>query len=256
MMTDTPVEQQAPERSVEAPRRGREKRRNPALRKQIDAAVLLQQRGWLTGRAGGMPWSLSRTKRVIEALLAALMLIVLSPVLLAVALSIKFTSPGPVFFIQQRTGFRGRRFGMFKFRTMVVNAEALKESLRHLNKHGSDSVDFKIDRDPRVTAIGHWLRRSSLDELPNLLNVVRGDMRLVGPRPTSFDAHRYRSHHLARLSIYPGITGLWQISGRSDIDFDDRVALDLAYITRQSPWLDLKILFKTPFKVVSGHGAS
>lgn len=256
MMTNTPADQRAPTGSAEKARQGREKRRNPALRRQIDAAVLLQQRGWLTGRADGTPWSLSRTKRVAEALCAALILALLSPLLLAVALSIKFTSPGPVFFIQQRTGFRGRRFGMFKFRTMVVNAEALKESLRHLNKHGADSVDFKIDRDPRVTPIGQWLRRTSLDELPNLFNVVRGDMRLVGPRPTSFDAHRYRSHHLVRLSIYPGITGLWQISGRSDIDFDDRVALDLAYITRQSPWLDLKILLKTPFKVVSGHGAS
>jgi len=184
------------------------------------------------------------------------MLIMLSPLLVMVAASIKLTSQGPIFFVQQRTGFRGRRFGMVKFRTMVVNAEELKESLRHLNKHGAGSVDFKIDRDPRVTVVGQWLRRSSLDELPNLLNVVRGDMRLVGPRPTSFDAHRYHNHHLGRLSIYPGITGLWQISGRSDIDFDDRVALDLAYISQQSPWLDLKILLKTPFKVVSGHGAS
>src|SRR5690606_39845714 len=132
---------------------------------------------------------------------------------------IKISSQGPVFFIQQRTGYRGRRFGMFKFRTMVVNAEELKESLRHLNKHGSDSVDFKIDRDPRVTAIGRWLRRTSLDELPNLLNVVRGDMRLAGPRPTSFDANRYHNHHLARLRIYPVITALWQLSGRSNIDF-------------------------------------
>lgn len=233
-----------------------EKRRDPALRLKIEEAILLQQSGWLLGRPGGTPWSLSRTKRWIEALCATLALLLLSPLLLAVAISIKISSRGPVFFIQQRTGYRGRRFGMFKFRTMVVNAEELKESLRHLNKHGSDSVDFKIDRDPRVTTIGRWLRRTSLDELPNLLNVVRGDMRLVGPRPTSFDANRYHNHHLARLSIYPGITGLWQISGRSNIDFDDRVALDVAYISQQSPWLDLKILLKTPFKVVSGHGAS
>lgn len=255
-MMETSAERLPPDPSAGKNLPGWEKRRNPALREQIDAAVLLQQRGWLLGRPGGTPWSLSRTKRVTEALCAALMLIVLSPLLLMVAVSIKLTSQGPVFFVQQRTGFRGRRFGMVKFRTMVVNAEELKESLRHLNKHSAGSVDFKIDRDPRVTAIGQWLRRSSLDELPNLLNVVRGDMRMVGPRPTSFDAHRYHNHHLARLSIFPGITGLWQISGRSDIDFDDRVALDLAYITQQSPWLDLKILLKTPFKVLSGHGAS
>ncbi|MCQ4243611.1 sugar transferase [Stutzerimonas decontaminans] len=255
-MMETPAETLVPDPSAREELPSWEKRRSPALRDKIDAAVLLQQRGWLLGRPGGTPWSLSRTKRVTEALCAVVMLIVLSPLLVMVAASIKLTSQGPVFFIQQRTGFRGRRFGMVKFRTMVVNAEELKESLRHLNKHGAGSVDFKIDRDPRVTAIGQWLRRSSLDELPNLLNVVRGDMRLVGPRPTSFDAHRYHNHHLGRLSIYPGITGLWQISGRSEIDFDDRVALDLAYISQQSPWLDLKILLKTPFKVVSGHGAS
>ncbi|HBC00542.1 MAG TPA: sugar transferase [Pseudomonas sp.] len=253
---ETPAKTLVPDPSTREKLPSWEKRRSPALRDKIDAAVLLQQRGWLLGRPGGTPWSLSRTKRVTEALCAVAMLIVLSPLLVMVAASIKLTSQGPVFFIQQRTGFRGRRFGMVKFRTMVVNAEELKESLRHLNKHGAGSVDFKIDRDPRVTAIGQWLRRSSLDELPNLLNVVRGDMRLVGPRPTSFDAHRYHNHHLGRLSIYPGITGLWQISGRSEIDFDDRVALDLAYISQQSPWLDLKILLKTPFKVVSGHGAS
>lgn len=145
---------------------------------------------------------------------------------------------------------------MYKFRTMVANAEALKDSLRHLNKHGAESIDFKIDKDPRITSIGGWLRRSSLDELPNLINVVTGDMRLVGPRPTSFNAYRYHDNHLARLSIYPGMTGLWQISGRSNIDFDQRVELDLSYINEQSLMLDLKILLKTPFKVFTGHGAS
>ncbi|MNZ84159.1 putative sugar transferase EpsL [compost metagenome] len=139
---------------------------------------------------------------------------------------------------------------------MVANAEDLKESLRHLNKHGVDAIDFKIDKDPRITAIGGFLRRSSLDELPNLINVLKGDMRLVGPRPTSFNAYRYKDSHLARLSIYPGMTGLWQISGRSNINFDQRVELDLSYIANQSLLLDLKILLKTPFKVFSGHGAS
>jgi lipopolysaccharide/colanic/teichoic acid biosynthesis glycosyltransferase len=161
-----------------------------------------------------------------------------------------------VLFVQKRTGYRGRKFGMFKFRTMVSNAEELKESLRHLNKHGADAIDFKIDKDPRITGIGGFLRRTSLDELPNLINVVTGDMRLVGPRPTSFNAYRYKDNHLARLSIYPGMTGLWQISGRSNIDFDQRVELDLSYIAEQSLLLDLKILLKTPFKVFSGHGAS
>ena len=233
-----------------------DKRMDPAHRQRIDAAIHMQGRGWLTGRAGGRPWTLSRTNRVLACFGALCILVLISPLLVPLAVLVKLSSPGPVFFVQKRTGYRGRSFGMYKFRTMVANAEALKDSVRHLNKHGADAIDFKIDKDPRVTPIGRWLRRSSLDELPNLFNVVRGDMRLVGPRPTSFNAYRYKDNHLARLSIHPGMTGLWQISGRSDIDFDQRVELDLSYINEQSLMLDLKILFKTPFKVFSGHGAS
>lgn len=233
-----------------------DKRMDPAHRQRIDAAIHMQGRGWITGRAGGRPWTLSRTNRVLSCLAALILLLLLSPVFLVLALLIKLSSKGPVFFVQKRTGYRGRAFGMYKFRTMVANAEALKESLRHLNKHGAESIDFKIDKDPRITSVGGWLRRSSLDELPNLINVITGDMRLVGPRPTSFNAYRYHDNHLARLSIYPGMTGLWQISGRSNIDFDQRVELDLSYINEQSLMLDLKILLKTPFKVFTGHGAS
>ncbi|UVJ41838.1 sugar transferase [Pseudomonas sp. LS1212] len=233
-----------------------DKRLDPGHRMRMDAAIHMQGRGWITGRAGGRPWTLSRTNRVVACTGALMLLVLLWPVLLALAVIVKLSSPGPVLFVQKRTGYRGRTFGMYKFRTMVANAEALKESLRHLNKHGADAIDFKIDKDPRVTRIGQFLRRSSLDELPNLINVVRGDMRLVGPRPTSFNAYRYKDQHLARLSIYPGMTGLWQISGRSNIDFDKRVELDLSYIAEQSFSLDLKILLKTPFKVFSGQGAS
>ncbi|WP_223488165.1 sugar transferase [Pseudomonas sp. A-RE-19] len=234
----------------------RDKRLDPDHRMRLDKAIHRQGRGWVTGRNGGRPWTLSRTNRVVACVGALLILLLISPVLLGLALVIKFSSPGPVMFVQKRTGYRGRMFGMYKFRTMVANAEELKESLRHLNKHGADAIDFKIDDDPRITPIGGFLRRSSLDELPNLINVISGDMRLVGPRPTSFNAYRYKDSHLARLSIYPGMTGLWQISGRSDIDFDQRVELDLSYIAEQSLLLDLKILLKTPFKVFSGHGAS
>ncbi|SEM52835.1 Sugar transferase involved in LPS biosynthesis (colanic, teichoic acid) [Pseudomonas sp. ok272] len=233
----------------------RDKRLDPEHRMRLDTAIHIQGRGWITGRAGGRPWTLSRTNRVVATLGALTLLGMLSPLLLGLAVIIKLSSPGPVMFVQKRTGYRGRTFGMYKFRTMVVNAEELKESLRHLNKHGIDAIDFKIDQDPRVTRIGGFLRRSSLDELPNLINVVTGDMRLVGPRPTSFNAYRYKDAHLARLSIYPGMTGLWQISGRSNIDFDQRVELDLSYIANQSLLLDLKILLKTPFKVFSGNGA-
>ena len=233
-----------------------DKRLDPEHRMRLDAAIHMQGRGWVTGRDGGRPWTLSRTNRVFACFGALVILVLISPMLLVLALAIKLTSPGPVMFVQKRTGYRGRLFGMYKFRTMVANAEELKESLRHLNKHGADAIDFKIDNDPRITPIGRFLRRSSLDELPNLINVVTGDMRLVGPRPTSFNAYRYKDNHLARLSIYPGMTGLWQISGRSNIDFDQRVELDLSYIAEQSLLLDLKILLKTPFKVFSGHGAS
>ncbi|MBV4459083.1 MULTISPECIES: sugar transferase [Pseudomonas] len=234
----------------------RDKRMDPEQRMRLDSAIHRQGRGWVTGREGGRPWTLSRTNRVVACLGALVILLLISPLLLGLALTIKLTSPGPVMFVQKRTGYRGRKFGMYKFRTMVANAEELKESLRHLNKHGADAIDFKIDKDPRITGIGGFLRRSSLDELPNLFNVVTGDMRLVGPRPTSFNAYRYKDSHLARLSIYPGMTGLWQISGRSDVDFDQRVEMDLSYIAEQSLLLDLKILVKTPFKVFSGHGAS
>jgi lipopolysaccharide/colanic/teichoic acid biosynthesis glycosyltransferase len=234
----------------------RDKRMDPEHRMRLDAAIHMQGRGWLTGRDGGRPWTVvahqprARLRRCTDDSAADFSGAV------GLALAIKFTSPGPVMFVQKRTGYRGRKFGMYKFRTMVANAEELKESLRHLNKHGADAIDFKIDKDPRITGIGGFLRRTSLDELPNLINVVTGDMRLVGPRPTSFNAYRYKDNHLARLSIYPGMTGLWQISGRSNIDFDQRVELDLSYIAEQSLLLDLKILLKTPFKVFSGHGAS
>ncbi|MCF4994829.1 sugar transferase [Pseudomonas syringae] len=244
------------ERSIPIQQLRRDKRMDPEHRMRLDTAIHRQGHGWVTGREGGRPWTLSRTNRVFACIGALIILTLASPLLLGLALIIKLTSPGPVLFVQKRTGYRGRKFGMFKFRTMVCNAEELKESLRHLNKHGADAIDFKIDKDPRITGIGGFLRRSSLDELPNLINVVMGDMRLVGPRPTSFNAHRYKDNHLARLSIYPGMTGLWQISGRSNIDFDQRVELDLNYIAEQSLLLDLKILLKTPFKVFSGHGAS
>lgn len=231
-------------------------KRELQLRGRIEAALKVHERGWITGRSGGSSWTLSKSNRYLSAVVAIVLLVLLSPLILCIVFLIKIGSPGPVLFVQQRTGFRGRRFGMIKFRTMVVNAEALKESLQHLNKHGADSVDFKIDHDPRVTRVGRFLRRSSLDELPNLLNVVAGQMRIVGPRPTSFHARTYRDHHLSRLSIYPGVTGLWQISGRSDVGFDERVDLDMQYIARQSPLLDLKILLITPFKVLLGQGAS
>ncbi|MCB0182572.1 MAG: sugar transferase, partial [Anaerolineae bacterium] len=150
----------------------------------------------------------------------------LLPLFALVAFLIKLDSPGaPVLFTQKRTGKDGVRFNMFKFRTMVPNAEEMKKDLMHLNE--LQWPDFKITNDPRITRVGKFLRKTSLDELPQLLNVLIGDMSLVGPRPTSFAAETYAPHHLRRLEVVPGLTGLWQIIGRASMEFDDRVELDV-----------------------------
>jgi lipopolysaccharide/colanic/teichoic acid biosynthesis glycosyltransferase len=170
------------------------------------------------------------------------------------AILIKLDSPGgPVLFQQQRTGRGGRRFGMYKFRTMVPNAEELKKDLMHLNE--LQWPDFKITNDPRVTRVGRFLRKTSLDELPQIINVLKGDMSLVGPRPTSFASSTYQLWQTERLDTMPGITGLWQIIGRAETEFDERLRLDIAYIERQSLWLDINILFRTVFAVAEGRGA-
>jgi lipopolysaccharide/colanic/teichoic acid biosynthesis glycosyltransferase len=143
---------------------------------------------------------------------------------------------------------------MYKLRTMVQNAEELKEKYAHLNE--LTWPDFMITNDPRVTRVGRFLRRSSLDELPQVINVLRGDMSLVGPRPTSFSASTYSLWHTARLEVQPGLTGLWQVSGRKSIDFDDRLRLDIAYIRNRSLWLDLVLLTRTVGAVFEGRGAS
>jgi lipopolysaccharide/colanic/teichoic acid biosynthesis glycosyltransferase len=176
-----------------------------------------------------------------------------APLLLLVALLVYVDSPGPIFFKQLRTGKGGRRFRMYKFRTMVPNAEELKLTYAHLNE--LTWPDFKITDDPRVTRIGKILRKTSLDELPQLLNVLKGDMSLVGPRPTSFAPDTYRLWHTERLEVVPGITGLWQVHGRSNLDFDDRLKLDIAYIERQGVWMDLQILVRTAAQVFIGEGA-
>ncbi len=156
-------------------------------------------------------------------------------------------------YVQMRTGLYGRRFRMYKFRTMVPNAEELKQELQHLNVLAYP--DFKIPQDPRITKLGRFLRRSSLDELPQIFNILIGNMSIVGPRPTSFKPETYEPWHYARLSATPGLTGLWQVSGRSDLEFDDRVKLDIEYIEQQSFVLDLKIILCTFRTVFGGRGA-
>src|SRR5262249_42485043 len=155
--------------------------------------------------------------------------------------AIKLTSPhGPVLFVQRRTGYRGRQFKLYKLRTMVPNAEAMKSRLAHLNDR--QWPDFKIKRDPRVTRVGRLLRTTSIDELPQLFNVLRGDMSLVGPRPTSLPSSEYERWQAERFGVRPGLTGLWQVAARDSSSFDQRLRLDIAYATRQSLRLDLEIL--------------
>ncbi len=195
-------------------------------------------------------------KRAVDLTAAGLGLLAISPLLTLIALAIKLDSRGPVFFAQERVGRGGRTFRMLKFRTMRVGADAEKAKLAHLNTSG-DARLFKIPNDPRVTRVGAVLRKWSLDELPQLFNVLRGDMSLVGPRPFfESDLVNYREHHFGRLGALPGITGLWQVSGRSSItDFEEVVRLDCEYIHRWSLWLDLEILLKTLPAVFRRTGA-
>ncbi len=193
-------------------------------------------------------------KRMMDLVVVGFALPFLLPLFAIVALLIWIDSPGaPVLFTQKRTGKDGIRFNMFKFRTMVPNAEAMKQELMHLNE--LQWPDFKISNDPRITRIGKILRKTSLDELPQLLNVLNGSMSLVGPRPTSFAAETYAPQHLRRLEVTPGLTGLWQIIGRASMEFDERVELDVAYIERRGLALDIMILVKTVTAVLEQRGA-
>jgi lipopolysaccharide/colanic/teichoic acid biosynthesis glycosyltransferase len=193
-------------------------------------------------------------KRVMDLGIVFILLPFWGPVFLLIMLAIKITSPGaPAIFNQLRTGRGGRRFRMYKFRSMVPNAEELKKTYAHLNE--LQWPDFKITNDPRVTPLGKFLRKTSLDELPQLLNVIRGEMSLVGPRPTSFGADTYQLWQTERLDVIPGITGLWQIVGRASLEFDERLRLDIAYIERRSLLLDFVILFLTVFAVFKQKGA-
>lgn len=194
------------------------------------------------------------TKRLLDVCVASVALVFAVPIVLLACIAIRLDSRGAAVFFQQRTGRHGRRFKMYKLRTMAHDAEELKERYRHLNE--LQWPDFKISDDPRVTRVGRFLRRTSIDELPQLVNVLRGDMTLVGPRPTSFSYERYASWHTARLGGKPGLTGLWQVSGRNELEFDERVRLDVAYLRNASMRLDLRILWRTFGAVFSGRGAS
>ena len=192
-------------------------------------------------------------KRAMDLAISIMVLPIVLPLGVLIAILIYVDSPGLVIFVQNRTGIGGKRFRMYKFRTMVPNAEELKTQYSHLNE--LSLPDFKITNDPRVTRVGRFLRKTSLDELPQIINILKGDMSLVGPRPTSFGAETYSLRHTERLEVVPGLTGLWQIKGRSDLDFDERTKLDIEYIENQSLWLDIRILVLTIGAVLSKKGA-
>ena len=193
-------------------------------------------------------------KRALDMTISALGLVLVSPIMLVIALAIGMGSDGPIFYKAQRIGRKGRTFSCYKFRTMVVDADKLKEDLAHMNER--DGILFKIAKDPRMTKVGGMLRKYSLDELPQLYNVLRGDMSLVGPRPPiAAEVEQYDLAHLRRLDVLPGITGLWQVEARQDPSFDSYISLDTAYVENWSFWLDLKILARTVGVVFSGTGS-
>ena len=193
-------------------------------------------------------------KRLLDLLAAAVALILLSPLLLLVAVAIRLDSPGPIFFTQERLGMNKRRFKLLKFRSMVIDAEERRAALETLNE--MDGPVFKIANDPRITRVGRFLRRTSIDELPQLINVLKGDMSLVGPRPPlASEVDRYEWLDRKRISVMPGITCLWQISGRNEVSFEEWMDLDREYIEKWSLWLDVKILLKTIPVVLMGRGA-
>ncbi|HEY9854438.1 MAG TPA: sugar transferase [Stenomitos sp.] len=211
--------------------------------------TLPQRHTSLVGLSGAM-------KRAIDVLGASLGLLLLAPLFLVLVIAIKLDSPGPALFRQRRVGLDGREFEMYKFRSMSMDAEARKGELLALNEV-KDGPIFKMRHDPRITRVGRFIRRTSLDEFPQLLNILMGQMSLVGPRPPlPSEVLAYTSEQRQRLMVLPGATGLWQVSGRSDLgSFHAMVALDLAYMNKWSLWLDLKILIKTIGVVLRMEGA-
>jgi exopolysaccharide biosynthesis polyprenyl glycosylphosphotransferase len=192
-------------------------------------------------------------KRGMDLLLAGLTLIVLSPLLLLVALAVKLDSHGPILYLSERIGKKGRVFRCIKFRTMVSDADLRRAEVQHMNER--DGVLFKISKDPRITRLGRFLRKYSLDELPQFINVLRGDMSIVGPRPPlASEVREYKLSHLRRLDVMPGITGLWQVQARQDPSFDNYISLDVTYVDNWSIWLDLQILARTVGVVIAGTG--
>jgi exopolysaccharide biosynthesis polyprenyl glycosylphosphotransferase len=192
-------------------------------------------------------------KRSVDAVVSAMALAVLSAIFLLIAILIKLDSKGPVFYNSVRVGKKGRTFVCHKFRTMIADAEKHRESVQHLNER--EEILFKISNDPRITRLGRFLRKWSLDELPQFWNVLKGDMSLVGPRPPVPDEFKqYALEHLRRLEVVPGLTGLWQVESRQSPSFREYIQLDLKYIDSWSIWLDIRLILKTFYVVFAGTG--
>ncbi|MCL6543640.1 MAG: sugar transferase [Bryobacteraceae bacterium] len=209
-------------------------------------------------RAGLLGVGSRRLKRFIDLVLGCLLLAVSLPLAVVIGLAIWLESGAPVLFAHRRIGLGGRTFLLYKFRSMVVNAdEVLREHLERRPDLALEWLrDHKLKVDPRVTRVGRFLRRRSLDEIPQFWNVLRGDMSLVGPRPiVPGETQKYGPHFRMYTLVRPGLTGLWQVSGRNDTSYGNRVSLDLQYIREWTPWLDLRILFRTVWVVLRGHGA-
>jgi exopolysaccharide biosynthesis polyprenyl glycosylphosphotransferase len=226
------------------------KQQSGLTRKMVQMKIALKRNIWKFVIASS--FFLKRLLDIFGALMAILML---SPVFIFTWLAIRIEDPGPAFFKQQRVGRWGQTFTMYKFRSMVMNADKLKDQLLDQNESGA-GVIFKMKEDPRITKVGKWIRKLSIDELPQLYNVLKGDMSLVGPRPpVPREVAEYTLADRRRLDVIPGITGLWQVSGRSDIDFEGQVRLDVEYIRSQSLIYDITILLKTIPAVLLGKGA-
>ena len=194
-------------------------------------------------------------KRVIDVVGALFGLIILSPILIIVGILIKLESKGPIIFAQKRVGLNGKEFKMYKFRSMVANAEEIKEKLKEKNEMSGPM--FKMKNDPRITKVGKFIRKTSIDEVPQLINVLKGDMSLVGPRPSlPNEVKEFESWMLKRLDVKPGITCYWQVMGRNNIDFENWMKLDVKYVKERNFWLDIKLIFKTFFVLFGDENAA
>ena len=228
---------------------------NSAPTREQEAVDLIAIAKRIDPRRSKKTWWFETTKRSLDLSIASLALVIFMPLMVVVAVILRISAAAPVVFTQQRVGRAGKPFTVYKFRSMVPDAEEMKHEVADLNHHG-DSITFKIKDDPRMTRFGQFIRRTSVDELPQLWNVLKGDMSIVGPRPPlPAEVAWYSPFHLRRLEVRPGLTCIWQVSGRGDIPFEEQAELDVEYIDHRGLWLDMSIILKTIPAVLSARGA-